>query len=274
MKPSAKQLDAPPASIITGPPGTGRTAAGWARVNAADARLDSLGVPKAAQEFATYPDGLFLIAGTTGQGKTTGAAALLRRAMVDRPRSAYAVVDECEASFVGASGATVLPVERAGEAAPAIRNAVAAGADVILVDGLYDPAAAEAAVAAALSGVLVFATMHSSASGASQRLLDMLPEPDEDGEAPDNRARVQQALRGVFEQRLVSGEGQNGRVLVGEVWVKDDYADQPILAPLLTMKTATPPWLTRAPSCSWRCQLGSRRWGGRGFPGRPFAFGR
>jgi Tfp pilus assembly pilus retraction ATPase PilT len=227
--------DAAPFSLITGPPGTGRTAGGWARVHAADATLDALGVPKAAQEFATYPGGLFLVTGATGDGKTTSARALLRRAMVDRPRSAYAIVDGCEASFVGESGATVFPVEREGEAAPAIRNAVAAGADVILVDDLRDRAAAEAALAAALSGVLVFATMHCMAPDAPQRLLDMLPlsTDDEDAaaKARENRLKVQRAVRGVVELVLVRRADGRGRVLASEVWVKDDQAEEPLLLP-------------------------------------------
>lgn len=229
-----------PASLLIGRPGIGRTARGWARVNAADAKLDALGVPKAAQEFATYPDGLFIVGGMAGAGKTTTALALLRRAMVDKGREACAIVDLSEASFAGESGATVIPVESIQDTAAAIRQAQEGGAKIMLVDGLSSPGATKAAVDAALSGVLVFATMHGTADNAAARLMDMFPKPD--GSANDktliSRAQVPRALRGVTEQVMIRGEGLRGRVMASEVWVKDDQEEAPVMAPVLRIKAS------------------------------------
>jgi Tfp pilus assembly pilus retraction ATPase PilT len=226
--------------LIIGRPGIGRTAQGWARVNKADADLDALGVPKAAQEFATYPDGLFLITGLTFAGKTTTGLALMRRAHADKGRDAFVIMNAREALHSRMGSATVIPVRGPEENADAIRQAQEDGAEIILVDDLRESGAAEAAVTAALSGVLVFATMHSTAANAAARLMDMFPEPDgsANDEALISRAMVPRALRGVTEQVMVRGEGLHGRVMASEVWVKDDQEEAPVMAPVLRIKAS------------------------------------
>lgn len=172
-------------------------------------------------------------------GKTTTAVKLLNRARLENDRPAYAVIEKCEAGFASTSGAQVVTVDGAEVTPAAIRWAQEDGARVIYVDDLRDSASAAAAVDAALSGVLVFATLHSSACGAAQRLLDMLPahddadNPDEvDRVRRDNQAKVDSVLRGVLEQVLVRVEGHGPRALVGEVWAQDDHGRLAPVQPL------------------------------------------
>jgi hypothetical protein len=223
---------AAPGQVITGHPGIHRTARGWALVEAADAALDALGVPKAAQEFATHTSGLFLVTGMTGAGKTMTATSLLRRAYYDKGHAAAAIMHPFERGLVSDFDVSAFPVEYAEVAAPAIREAVAAGAKIILVEELHHPAAIEAALDAALGGALVIATMHGKASDASQRLLDAFPESG----SPKIRAKVLLALRGVIEQVLVRRADDKGRVLASEVWAEDGIGTGAVLAPVITLK--------------------------------------
>jgi Tfp pilus assembly pilus retraction ATPase PilT len=199
-------------------------------VNDADAILDALRIPQEAQEFATYPDGLFLITGTTGAGKTTTGLALMRRAQVDKGRAAFAIMDSREALGPRLGSTTLIPVYGQGEYPAAIREAVERGARVMFVDGLYDPETIKAAVDASLSGVLVFATMHSRPEDALQRLQD-----DFQGDgAAQAQERVRQAVRGVVGVQI-HGAGPVRGVLAAEVWVKGDE-DEASLQPVLTFE--------------------------------------
>jgi hypothetical protein len=220
------------AEIITGPPGIYRTSRGWAQIEAVDATLDTLGVPRAAQDFATQTSGLFLVTGATGTGKTMTGAALLRRAYYEKGHAAAAIMDPSETVVAEHAGVSVHPIEEWHETAPAIREAVDAGARVIFVDGLRDQKAIEAALDAALGGALVLATMHTRAAEAAQRLLDAFPETA----ASKIKAKVQLALRGVLEQALVRRADGQGRVLAGEVWTENGGGQGSDLYPVLTLE--------------------------------------
>ncbi|HEX9088666.1 MAG TPA: ATPase, T2SS/T4P/T4SS family [Arthrobacter sp.] len=221
--------------LITGGPGSGRNADLLARALAADAAreaLDTLGVPQAAQEFAAHASGLFLVTGTTGSGKTTTGAALLRRAQCVKGSAAAAIMLSCERSIAEHPGVTLYEADYGDETAPRIRAAVDGGAKIIFVDGLYEPESIEAALDAALGGALVIATMHTQASEAAQRLLDYFPGS---GNAKI-RAKVRLALRGVLDQTLVRRAGdQPGRVLASEVWLESAEDEGDVLSPVLTL---------------------------------------
>lgn len=222
--------------LITGRAGSGRNADLLARAKAANTARESLaalGVPQAAQEFATHASGLFLITGTTGQGKTTTGAALLRRAHCDTGHGAAAIMLSSEMVLADYPGVKIYEADCEGDMTPAIRAAVDNGSKIIFVDGLRDVESIEATLDAALSGALVFATMHTQASGAAQRLLDAFP----DSGNVKIRAKVQLALRGVLEQVLVRRAGDRpGRVLATEVWLESDDGEDGIMSPAITLR--------------------------------------
>lgn len=157
-------------------------------------RLDSLGISRLDQwnKAVSRPDGLCLICGPTGSGKSTTLNATLRE-MNFLERSIYTVEDPVEyrlayAGQVNANSATGL------DFSSSIRAFLRADPDVIVVGEVRDIDTARNAIKASETGHLVVATLHAqSIRGALSRLRDI--------GVPANDLRYQ--LRGILVQRLV-----------------------------------------------------------------------
>ncbi len=147
---------------------------------------------KTAGELLQLADGLILSAGPTGAGKTTTQYACLQK--LNRPRRKIITVeDPVEYRLAGLTQTAARP--RAGLTfAAALRAIMRQSPDVIMIGEIRDWETARAAAQAALTGHLVFSTLHAhDAPGTVTRLLDM-------GIPPFLAAA---ALRGVIAQRLV-----------------------------------------------------------------------
>jgi type II secretory ATPase GspE/PulE/Tfp pilus assembly ATPase PilB-like protein len=173
-------------------------------------------------------EGLVLVTGPTGSGKTTTLYAALRRLMTGRV-NIVTVEDPVEYRLAGTVQVQVN--ERAGLGfAAALRSILRQDPDVILVGEIRDPETAAIAIQASLTGHLVLATLHTlDAPTAVPRLADMGVEG----------YRLAAALRGILAQRLVrrlcrecggaagdaarcgacAGSGFRGRIAVAEVLV-------------------------------------------------------
>ncbi len=136
--------------------------------------------------------GIVLVTGPTGAGKTTTLYSALN-VLGGRARNIMTVEDPVEFEFPTIRQTQVRP--RAGLTfATAIRSLLRQDPDVIMIGEIRDPETAQLAVRAALSGVLVFSTLHTQdAAGAVPRLMDMGVEP----------YLLASALAGVVAQRLV-----------------------------------------------------------------------
>lgn len=161
-------------------------------------RLDELGLPPdlvaACRALIDATSGLVVVAGPAGSGKTTTLYALLRE-LAARPerRSLVSLEDPVEVAVAGVSQTQVRPGSGLDLAA-AIRAALRQDPEVIAVGEMRDPATAEAAFNAALTGHLVLTTFH--AGGAADvvgRCLEMGVEP----------YILRSTLAGVLAQRLV-----------------------------------------------------------------------
>jgi general secretion pathway protein E len=175
----------------------------------------------------TATDGLILVTGPTGSGKTTTLHAALKQLI--RPElNVVTIEDPVEYRVEGA--AQIQVDEKIGLTFPRVlRSLLRQDPDIILVGEIRDGETARIAVQAALTGHLVLATLHTnSAPAAIPRLVDMGIEP----------YLLSAVLRGVLAQRLVrrrcsharsadataacpqcSGTGQRGRIAVGELLI-------------------------------------------------------
>jgi type II secretory ATPase GspE/PulE/Tfp pilus assembly ATPase PilB-like protein len=136
--------------------------------------------------------GIVLVTGPTGAGKTTTLYSALN-VLGGREKNIMTVEDPVEYEFPSIRQTQVRP--RAGLTfASAIRSLLRQDPDIIMIGEIRDPETAQLAVRAALSGVLVFSTLHTQDSpGAMPRLMDMGVEP----------YLIASAVSGVINQRLV-----------------------------------------------------------------------
>ena len=136
--------------------------------------------------------GIALVTGPTGAGKTTTLYSMLN-VLGGREKNIMTVEDPVEYEFPSIRQTQIRP--RAGLTfATAIRSLLRQDPDVIMIGEIRDPETAQLAVRAALSGVLVFSTLHTQDSaGAVPRLMDMGIEP----------YLLASAMAGVVAQRLV-----------------------------------------------------------------------
>lgn len=156
-----------------------------------DLGLDASDAAELRRLLATR-EGLILVTGPTGSGKTTTLYAALRQ-LLDRGLNIVTVEDPVEYRLPGIVQVQVN--ERAGLTfAAALRSILRQDPDVILVGEIRDAETATIAIQAALTGHLVFATLHTiDAASSVTRLHDLGIDP----------AKVATALRGVLAQRLV-----------------------------------------------------------------------
>ncbi|HVA37048.1 MAG TPA: PilT/PilU family type 4a pilus ATPase [Candidatus Dormibacteraeota bacterium] len=177
-----------------------------------------IGVPRRVLEFAQLHGGLVVVAGATGSGKTTTAAALIDAINAEQPRHIVSIEEPIEFRHRSRSA---LVTQReigvdVGDAAEGIRAALREDPDVIFLGELRDGAAVETALTAAETGHLVLTTLHArGADAAAERIVDLAP-----AERRDHvRRQLAHVLAGVVYQRLVARAEGTGRVAAFEILV-------------------------------------------------------
>lgn len=205
---------------------------------------------------AAWPDGLFIVTGPTGSGKTTTLYAIIEL-MREMHRKILSIEDPVEFNF---EHVTQLQVShKSGLTFPsAIRSFLRQDPDVILVGEIRDTETARAAVQAALTGHLVLATLHAiDAERAVPRLIDMGVEPFQLAacfrgamsqrlvrrlcqecrvdRAPTDAERktLKLAVKKVFDPagcKKCDNTGYSGRIAISEAFEADDHFTQNLLA--------------------------------------------
>ncbi|MCI0464481.1 MAG: PilT/PilU family type 4a pilus ATPase [Gemmataceae bacterium] len=187
------------------------------RVNSTIPKFADLGLPESIENLCNFPEGLVILAGVTGSGKSTTIASMLDYIAEREPLHILTVEDPIEFTFTDKKayfnqreiGLDVMGWHKA------LKDAVRQDPDVILVGELRDIDTFEAAIHAAETGHLVFGTIHAaSAATTINRILDLFP--------PDKHSAIRQALannlRSVVAQKLIKGI-KKGRVPTNEIMI-------------------------------------------------------
>lgn len=190
--------------------------------------LDRVGLPPIVRKLAAEPKGLLVVSGPSGSGRTTTLAAIVEHINQTRPVSIVTIEDPIEVLFPDKMA--VVAQREVGvdvvDFASAIDRATRQDADVILVSQLTDADSTKAALAAAETGHLVLAAMHTADPvDTVGRLIGMFPS-DREGAV---RAQLSRNLLGVVSQRLIDSADGTGRVLAFEVMTGNKAVSEMIL---------------------------------------------
>ena len=178
--------------------------------------LDALGLPPIVRELCTLEQGLIIVTGITGSGKTTTLAAMVEEINSTRSGVIISIEDPIEYVF-GHKLCRVKQREIGTDTKSfpiALRHVLRQDPDVILISEMRDLETISAAVTAAETGHLVLATLHTiDAPKAIDRIVDAFP-PDQQAQII---AQLANALQAVIAQRLLARADGKGRVVCTEV---------------------------------------------------------
>lgn len=178
--------------------------------------LDDWGLPPVLAEICQVPQGLVLVTGPTGSGKSSTLAAMIREIAEKRPVHIVTVEDPIEFLFKDALGA--ITQREVGDDThsfhQALRNTLRQDPDVIMVGEMRDPETIMTAMTAAETGHLVLSTLHTNnAPQTIDRILDSFPE----GQQRQIRIQLSQVLRAVVSLLLVPRCDQPGLIASVEI---------------------------------------------------------
>lgn len=173
--------------------------------------LESLGLPKDLARVTSYHQGLVVIAGPSGHGKTTTLAALVDLINSSKPHHILCIEDPVE--VVHPRKVAVVSQREVGQHtlsfASALKASLREDPDVIVIGEVRDRETVEIALTAAETGHLVIVTMSTpSAAKTIDRLIDMFP-PDDQSQV---RVSLAAALRFILAQRLIPRRDGGGVV--------------------------------------------------------------
>jgi twitching motility protein PilT len=177
-----------------------------------------LRIPNTVMKLAQYPQGLVLVVGPTGSGKSTTLACMIDH--INRHRQCRILTVEDPIEFTHESKvATIDQRELFADTksfASALKYILRQDPDVILVGEMRDLDTISAALTAAETGHLVLATLHANdAIQTIDRIIDVFPAHQQE----QIRAQLSSALTAVISQRLLPNREQDGRIAAFEILV-------------------------------------------------------
>lgn len=180
--------------------------------------LEQLGLPPVLAEVTKHRQGLVLVTGPTGSGKTTSLAALID--IINQQRQCHIVTIEDPLEIVHPDKNCYVSQREVGidtdDFQPALRAVVREAPDVILIGEMRDVNTMNVAMQAGETGHLVFSTVHTaSAYETLDRVINMFP-PHEKNHLC---LRLANSLRAIVAQKLVPRADGNGRVVVNEILI-------------------------------------------------------
>jgi twitching motility protein PilT len=181
--------------------------------------LEELNLPKAIETLAHLQQGLVLVTGPTGSGKSTTLAAIIDRINTTYHKHIVTIEDPVE--FVHKDKLSVFSQREVGtdteSFGAALRAAIRQDADVILVGEMRDLETISLAVTAAEMGALVFGTLHTNgAANTVDRLIDAFPAEEQS----QIRTTLAESIAGIVSQLLLKTADGHGRCAVNEILLK------------------------------------------------------
>ena len=180
--------------------------------------FEEIGLPPILKELIRRPRGLFIVTGPTGSGKTTSLATMIDYVNTNLERHIVTAEDPIE--YYHYHKKSIVNQREVGIDVPsfseALRRVLRADPDVILVGEMRDLETIEAAIRAAETGHLVFATLHTTgASGTINRIIDAFPTNQQE----QVRVQLSTALISVLSQVLLKRLDSKGRIAAYEFLV-------------------------------------------------------
>jgi twitching motility protein PilT len=177
--------------------------------------IETLGLPKILHSFTNLRQGLVLVTGPTGHGKSTTLAAMINE--INKTRALHIVTIEDPVEFIFRPIKSIISQREMRSDTHsweiALRSVLREDPDVVLVGEMRDYETIAAALTVAETGHLVFATLHTNSAAQSiDRIVDVFP----DEQQKQIRLQLSNTLEAVFSQRLVASTTK-GRAIAYEV---------------------------------------------------------
>jgi twitching motility protein PilT len=180
--------------------------------------LDDIGLPPQVKELLFRPRGLILVTGPTGSGKTTTLASMLN--VINQERDCHIITIEDPIEYYHQHKKSLVTQREIGVDVPsfkeALRRALRQDPDVILVGEMRDLETMEAAITAAETGHLVFATLHTTGAARTvDRIVDAFPTNQQD----QIRTQLSVGIVAVISQLLLVRADKPGRTAAFEIMI-------------------------------------------------------
>jgi len=178
--------------------------------------LKGLGLPEQLAEIADLRNGLVLVTGPTGSGKSSTQAAIID--IINEKKHYHVVTIEDPIEYLHAHKNSTINQREVGhdikDFSSALRATLRQAPKVILIGEMRDLETTEIALEAAETGHLVLSTLHTiDASKTVDRIIGLYPKNEE----PVIRTRLAQTFRYIVSQRLIPRKDQRGRVAAVEI---------------------------------------------------------
>jgi twitching motility protein PilT len=180
--------------------------------------FEELGLPTVIYNVVKLSQGLVLVTGPTGSGKTTTLASVIN--YINQNRSSHIITIEDPIEYIHKHGKSIIHQREVGSDthsfADALKYVLREDPNVILIGEMRDLETIAAALTVAETGHLVFATLHTpNASQSVDRIIDVFPPYQQ----MQIRAQLSFVLQAVFTQKLLPQTGGKGRLLACEVLI-------------------------------------------------------